>query len=271
MKIDTSSYPKSWPKLFIIFLLRYQGNSQYEQSPLTPFRLYCYGSYFGAGRQSYNAFKEEIVNLGSTELYFIERRRGAPEKGVDVKIATDMLVHTFNEILRSRSGRLHSIAVLVSGDADFAPAVKAVKDLGRKIYVLFYIYALSEKLRESSDGVIELTAEDVVLPDLASIMISNFSNELLASINEVMKRVERDETFKPMSRVEQIKTIISDIRESIESIDWINLYNQLKRLHKYLISHYFDYKNVISMKVYSTLTSRLEFYIKIIEKADIKR
>ena len=63
-----------------IFVTLPEKLSQYGQSSLAPFRLYCYGSYFGAGRRSYNAFKEEIINLGNTELYFIERGRGAPEK-----------------------------------------------------------------------------------------------------------------------------------------------------------------------------------------------
>ena len=107
------------------------------QYRLIPFRLYCYGSYFGAGRASYNEFSEEIQKLGNVELYFIERSKGAPEKGIDTKIAVDMLRHTFNEVLGlvSRGSRrrslggiqlysIYSIAVLVAGDADFAPVVK---------------------------------------------------------------------------------------------------------------------------------------------------
>ena len=129
-----------------------------------------------------------MATQNCTSLNAVEVRQ---KKGIDVKIATDMLVHTFNEILGSRTGRPHSIAVLVSGDSDFVPAVKAVKDLGRKIYVLFYTHALSEELRESSDGVLELTVEDVVHPDLASIVINNFKDELLTSISNVLGRLEK--------------------------------------------------------------------------------
>ena len=50
------------------------------------------------------------------------------EKGIDIKIATDMLVHAHRGS--------YDVAILVSGDTDFADAIQAVKDLGRHVEVV---------------------------------------------------------------------------------------------------------------------------------------
>ena len=72
------------------------------------------------------------------------------EKGIDVRLATDMLVHAFR-------GN-YDTAILVSGDADFADALQAVKDLGRSVEIaLFGTANSSRKLRDVADDVISLT------------------------------------------------------------------------------------------------------------------
>ncbi len=71
------------------------------------------------------------------------------EKGIDVRIATDMLVH-------GARGN-YDTAILVSGDTDFADAVQAVKDFGRKAEIaLFGPGNSSRRLRDVADGVISL-------------------------------------------------------------------------------------------------------------------
>jgi hypothetical protein len=55
----------------------------------------------------YNLFNEEL----------------GPEKAVDVKLATDMI------ILKD----IYDIAVIVSGDQDYVPAVRVIKDFGRHV------------------------------------------------------------------------------------------------------------------------------------------
>lgn len=71
------------------------------------------------------------------------------EKGIDIKLATDMLVHAFR-------GN-YEVAVLVSGDTDFGDALQAVKDLGKHVeVVLFWGGSSSRHLRDVADKVIVL-------------------------------------------------------------------------------------------------------------------
>ena len=67
------------------------------------------------------------------------------EKGIDVKIATDMLVHGYRAN--------YDVAILVSGDTDFVDAVQAVKDLGRHVEVVLFDDAGSIALRDVADRV----------------------------------------------------------------------------------------------------------------------
>lgn len=71
------------------------------------------------------------------------------EKGIDIKIATDILVHGFRGT--------YDVVVLVSGDGDFADALQAVKDLGKHVEVaLFGPKWTSQHLRQVADRVILL-------------------------------------------------------------------------------------------------------------------
>ncbi len=68
------------------------------------------------------------------------------EKGIDIKIATDMLVH-------GHRGN-YDVAILVTGDTDFADAIQAVKDLGHHVEVALFSTGGSQRLREVADRVI---------------------------------------------------------------------------------------------------------------------
>lgn len=70
------------------------------------------------------------------------------EKGIDVSLATNMLVHAFRDN--------YDTAVLVSGDTDFADAILAVKELGKHVeVVLFGGTRSSQHLRIVADKVIQ--------------------------------------------------------------------------------------------------------------------
>lgn len=68
------------------------------------------------------------------------------EKGIDIKIATDMLVHGHRNN--------YDVAILVSGDTDFADAIQAVKNLGHHVEVALFASSGSQKLREVADRVV---------------------------------------------------------------------------------------------------------------------
>jgi len=62
------------------------------------------------------------VKLGRLE----KRLMGPPvEKGVDVRIAVDIVTHAYSNI--------YDKAILVSGDADFVPAIKVAQDFGKEV------------------------------------------------------------------------------------------------------------------------------------------
>lgn len=66
------------------------------------------------------------------------------EKGIDVQMATDMLVHAVRDN--------YDVAVLVSGDNDFTGALQAVKDLGKNVEVALFGFG-SQHLRDVADRV----------------------------------------------------------------------------------------------------------------------
>ena len=70
------------------------------------------------------------------------------EKGIDVKIAVDMIT------LASRN--VFDTAVLVSGDGDFADAVEAVKDMGKHVENACPRCSLARHLQQACDKVVIL-------------------------------------------------------------------------------------------------------------------
>ncbi|MCE2405363.1 MAG: NYN domain-containing protein [Dehalococcoidia bacterium] len=67
------------------------------------------------------------------------------EKGVDIRLGTDMLAHGVAEN--------YDVAILVSGDSDFADAVQAVKDRGLHVEAALFPASGSQRLRDVVDKV----------------------------------------------------------------------------------------------------------------------
>lgn len=62
------------------------------------------------------------------------------EKGIDVWIAIDMVKEAIKENI--------DIAVLISGDADFVPAFRLIKDIGKEVLSCFIPRGYSNELRQ---------------------------------------------------------------------------------------------------------------------------
>lgn len=94
--------------------LEFKYCGQYDIKPYEPYRLTkdCDGSYFYQGT-----------------------RRG--EKGVDVGIAVDMVAKMPN----------YDVAILVSGDADFFPVARYIKDNLRQVYQFSIASGIPPKIR----------------------------------------------------------------------------------------------------------------------------
>ena len=81
------------------------------------------------------------VRLGGTKL----AQGGVPvEKGIDVMLVTDLLHFAWND--------LYDIAVLVSGDADFAYALQAIKNMGKHVEVAYFESNISKDLLAVADN-----------------------------------------------------------------------------------------------------------------------
>ena len=115
------------------------------------FRVYYYNLLRDAERnpQAYQDQQKFLTALYNTP--YLEVRLGGSkmrgvvtvEKGVDVMIATDLLRFAWED--------RYDLAILVSGDGDFAYAVQAVKDVGKHVEVAAFPANLSWELVNVSD------------------------------------------------------------------------------------------------------------------------
>ena len=92
-------------------------------------------------------FFKELSNFENFEIKTGEvviSAEGERQKGVDVLIAVDMLTKSYENH--------YDIAILVAGDRDFIPLIKAVKDqAGKNVYGIYYSKHCSDKLKEIFD------------------------------------------------------------------------------------------------------------------------
>ena len=125
-------------------------------------RIYYYNARVGQ-KQEPELYKQQQAFFGGIKaIPYTELRLGrlvytnwpsVPpyEKGTDVQLATDMLVHSFKNN--------YDVGILVAGDNDFAGAVQAVKDNGKHVEVaLFGKQGTSQQLRAVADMVVPISA-----------------------------------------------------------------------------------------------------------------
>ncbi len=80
------------------------------------------------------------VRLGSTKI----GQGVTVEKGIDIMLATDLLYFAWNNS--------YDVAVLVSGDADFAYALQAIKNMGKHVEVAYFESGVSKDLLSVADN-----------------------------------------------------------------------------------------------------------------------
>jgi uncharacterized LabA/DUF88 family protein len=97
-----------------------------------------------------DAYWQFVDDLHDTDLRFGEvRGRRTRQKGVDVLLAVDMLVGAVNQVF--------DVAILISGDADFVPAVNEVRRRGISVVVAGVESSMSKELRAASDRFVPLS------------------------------------------------------------------------------------------------------------------
>ena len=100
----------------------------------------------GTAYQEQQKFLATLYNTPYLEVCLgISKYRGdvLVEKGVDIMMATDVLQFAYRD--------LYDVAALVSGDADFAYAMQAVKNLGKHVEVVAFPSNLSYELTQTAD------------------------------------------------------------------------------------------------------------------------
>lgn len=78
----------------------------------------------------------------------VKRPSGMVEKGVDVKLAVDMLVMAFNGI--------YDTAILVSGDGDYDSVIYGAKNMGKHVENAYFTKGHSDQLKKACDKTILL-------------------------------------------------------------------------------------------------------------------
>jgi uncharacterized LabA/DUF88 family protein len=114
------------------------------------FRIYYYNVLQDPSQypESYREQQDFLEALRKTP--YLEIRLGSTkkalgiEKGIDVMIATDLLYFAWSGF--------YDVAILISGDADFAYAAQAVKNMGKHVEVAYFENGISKDLLDVADN-----------------------------------------------------------------------------------------------------------------------
>jgi uncharacterized LabA/DUF88 family protein len=96
-------------------------------------------------------FLSKIRQINKVEVFLgrLEKRNNIKvEKGVDVKIAVDIVTNAFHNN--------YDIAILVSNDADFVPAIKEAQNFGKQVWNINFPKTQSFHLNKTCDKTINL-------------------------------------------------------------------------------------------------------------------
>lgn len=124
-------------------------------------RKYWFGSMQGSNEDIDDA-KLSLRNFGFEGALF-HKVKGKDEKGVDLAVAREMLIHGFH--------RNYDLAVVVAGDEDYLGLVEDVKRLGLVVVGMFFeTAALSKRLRLAVDHFQPLYSPEPMQPALAAVV-----------------------------------------------------------------------------------------------------
>ncbi|MBI2240132.1 MAG: NYN domain-containing protein [Magnetospirillum gryphiswaldense] len=100
---------------------------------------------------------EYIDHIPHFYLKHFERAQQQSEKQVDVYLAAQMVAQAYENS--------YDVAVLVSGDEDYAPAVEVAQQKGKVVVAASLSNALSGMLKRKADRVIKLTLDGGSVPN----------------------------------------------------------------------------------------------------------
>jgi uncharacterized LabA/DUF88 family protein len=91
--------------------------------------------------------KLKSVGIEAPRVFRKDKTKGS--KRVDISLSTDMLVHA--------TRRHFDIAILVAGDEDYVPLVRAVQGEGARVHVWFVSNGVSPDLLKAADSFLDIT------------------------------------------------------------------------------------------------------------------
>jgi uncharacterized LabA/DUF88 family protein len=92
-------------------------------------RKYYYTAVQG-DENNLESVEHQLKEMGIEAPRVFKKQRGKKSKRVDITLSTDMLTHAYREN--------YDIAILVAGDDDYVPLVRAIKDEGRRVVLWFF-------------------------------------------------------------------------------------------------------------------------------------
>lgn len=146
LKIKFRADKPPLPVLSIALLLI---NHLFNAYGKTPIRKYWFASYQG-NDEDHMTYAKELRRLTFEPVLF--KNNNGKEKGVDIALATEMLVNAFNQN--------YDIGVIVAGDKDYVGLVKEVKRYGAIIHGAFFEHGLSVDLALSVDKFHDIIKND---------------------------------------------------------------------------------------------------------------
>jgi uncharacterized LabA/DUF88 family protein len=88
----------------------------------------------------------KAAGIEAPRVFRKDKQRGS--KRVDISLATDMLFHATQDH--------YEVAVLIAGDEDYVPLVRAVQNQGKLVHVWFIHDGLSPALKHTADYFVDL-------------------------------------------------------------------------------------------------------------------
>lgn len=89
-----------------------------------------------------------LKEIGMETPRVFKKEKGKGSKRVDITLTTDMLLHA--------TRKHYDVAVLVAGDEDYVPLVRAVQGEGARVYTWFLSSGMSPALKKASDHHVNL-------------------------------------------------------------------------------------------------------------------
>ncbi len=108
------------------------------------------------GYKKHKNFLDKIKKISNFNVVLCNLRKMILENGsVDFAIKGDD-VYLATDLIKGSYENLYDVAIIISGDADFIPAIKLVQKNGKKVINVFFPKSSSYQLRNCCDGSINL-------------------------------------------------------------------------------------------------------------------